>query len=133
MAISLGREYTLKIDGITVTGTRDVTINETATELSFQPFGSRSIFSYTTGYSIDISFECIDSGWFVDGLVLLESGEHTPVQIIDSGLNSVWSFNAVVTSIAETQPLDGVRAVQTTLKRYFYDDGDPLRVGDTNP
>ena len=132
MAISLGRDYTLSIQGSTVAGVRDVTISETATETSFQPYGSRQIFTYTTGYSVDLSFETIDDAWFSTAITLLESGEQTPVIISAPGGGNAWSFNAVVTSVSDAQPLDGVRAVQTTLKSYFFDGGSPLRTGDTN-
>ena len=133
MAISLGREFTLSIAGSEVVGVRDTTVNETANEITFQPYGSRQVFTYTTGYSVDLSFETIDSAWFATGGALLESGEQTPVIITDTASSTVWSFNAVVTSISDGQPLDGVRSVQTTLKFYFYDAGSPLRAGDTNP
>lgn len=133
MAISLGREFTLSIAGSTVAGVRDTTVNETANEITFQPYGSRQVFTYTTGYSVDLSFETIDSAWFATGTALLESGEQTTVIITDTASSTVWSFNAVVTSISDGQPLDGVRSVQTTLKLYFYDAGSPLRAGDTNP
>jgi hypothetical protein len=133
VAISLGREFTLSIAGSEVAGVRDTTVNETANEITFQPYGSRQVFTYTTGYSLDLSFETIDSAWFAAGGALLESGEQTPVIITDTASSTVWSFNAVVTSISDGQPLDGVRSVQTTLKLYFYDAGSPLRAGDTNP
>ena len=133
MAISLGREFTLSIAGSAVTGVRDTTVNETANEITFQPYGSRQVFTYTTGYSVDLSFEAIDSAWFATGGALLESGEQTPVIITDTASSTVWSFNAVVTSISDGHPLDGVRSVQPTLKFYFFDAGSPLRAGDTNP
>lgn len=133
MAISLGRDFTLSVAGGTVAGVRDVTISETATELTFQPYGSRSSFTYTTGYAVQLSFETIDDGWFATGNTLLESGEQTPVVITAPDGGTAWAFNAVVTSMTDGQPLDGARTIQTTLKRYFYDAGTPLRAGDQNP
>jgi hypothetical protein len=67
VAISLGREFTLSIAGSEVAGVRDTTVNETANEITFQPYGSRQVFTYTTGYSLDLSFETIDSAWFAAG------------------------------------------------------------------
>lgn len=133
MAISLGSQFGLSIAGSVVAGVRDVTINQTTTELTFQPYGSRASYTYTTGYAVELSFETIDDAWFSTGGTLLESGEQTPVVITAPGGGTAWSFNAVVTSITDGQPLDGVRTIQTTLKQYFYDGGSPLRAGDTNP
>lgn len=133
MAISLGSQFTLSIAGSTVAGVRDVTISETASELTFQPYGSRTSFTYTTGCAVELSFETIDDGWFSTGVTLLGNGQQTPVVITAPGGGTAWSFNAVVTSMSDGQPLDGVRTIQTTLKQYFYDGGAPLRAGDTNP
>lgn len=133
MAISLGSGFSLSIEGGTVAGVRDVTISETATELTFQPYGSRQSYTYTTGYAVELSFETIDNSWFTTGGTLLESGEQTPVVIKAPGGGTSWSFNAVVTSMTDGQPLDGVRTIQTTLKKYFYGGGSPLRSNDTNP
>ncbi len=133
MAISLGREFALSIAGSEVAGVRDTTVNETANEITFQPYGSRQVFTYTTGYSLELSFETIDSAWFAAGVALLKSGKQAPVIITDTASSTVWSFNAVVTSISDGQPLDGVRSVLTKLKLYFYDAGSPLRASDTNP
>lgn len=133
MAILLGSNFSLSIDGSTVAGVRDVTVSSTANEITFQPYGSRSVYTYTTGSSIELSFETIDSSWFATADSLIASGEQTPVVITDTLGNTAWSFNAVVTSISDGQPLDGVRSVQTTMKLYFFDAGTPLRLGDTNP
>lgn len=133
MAILLGSQFGLSIAGSVVAGVRDVTINETTTELTFQPYGSRQSFTYTTGYAVELSFETIDDAWLATGGTLLESGEQTPVVITAPGGGTAWSFNAVVTSMSDGQPLDGVRTIQTTLKQYLYDGGSPLRAGDTNP
>jgi len=133
VAISLGREFTLSIAGSEVTGVRDVTINQTANEITFQEYGSREVNTYTTGYSYELSFESMDSNWFNTAYARLESGFQVQVIITDSASTTVWSFDAVVTSVSDSQPLDGVRSVQTTLKLYFFDSGSPLRLGDTNP
>ena len=106
---TLGRNCTV-IVGEASGGVRNVTASDSTEEITVKPFGSRNIYTYTTGYSVEAQIESID-GDFVDAMVgYCESGEAVSV----SGTG--FSFYGVVTSVTNSQPLDDVCTYTATVK-----------------
>jgi hypothetical protein len=103
MAITLGKDCTISIGG-SVSGVRNVTLSESARTIDINPYGSREVSVYQTGYECSVSIEINDSE-SVSGLFQnMHTG--TPVQV--SGGSGGFSFLAVITGISETDPIDGV-------------------------
>jgi hypothetical protein len=109
VAIVLGRDCTLDIGG-SVAGVREVTYTGTAEEIQYQPYGSRDVFRYTTGYSQEVTVESIDDSFLSDAKDYLASGEDVSV----SGTG--FTFNAVVVSVNARQPLDDVCSFTVVFK-----------------
>lgn len=102
MAIVLGRDCTVSLNAVPVDGVRTVTATETTQEIEVRPFGSRSIFTYTTGYGVEVQIETIDGAAADAAVSLLESG--SAVAVTGTG----FSFYGVVTNVTNSQPLDDV-------------------------
>lgn len=113
MSISLGRDCSLTVNGSSVSGVRDVTATESTDEIEFRPFGSREICKYTTGYSLEVSVECIDDALHSNAIGWCEAG--TEVTVSGTG----FSFTAVVSSVADRQPLDDVRSFTVVFIRTY--------------
>ncbi len=101
MAITLGKDATLTVGGA-ITSVRNVTWNASARTIEIEEYGSREQAVYSTGWAATVSFEINDSA----NLDLTKLTNGTLVAV--SGGTGGWVFNAVVTSITETNPLDGV-------------------------
>jgi ABC-type amino acid transport substrate-binding protein len=102
VAIVLGRDCTVSLNDSAVGGVRTVTATETTQEIEVRPFGSRSIFTYTTGYGVEVQIETIDADAVDAAVTLLESGD--VVAVTGDG----FSFYGVVTNVTNSQPLDDV-------------------------
>lgn len=113
MAITLGRDCTIKVDGAGVVGVRTVTAEESVTEHEFTPYGSRESAVYPTAYGVSVSFETIDDSQVGTFSGYAENG--TEVSVFGTG----FSFSGVVTSVSENQSLDGVRTISVTLKKTY--------------
>lgn len=110
MAIVLGRNCTVSLNGSAVGGVRTVTATETTQEIEVRPFGSRLVHTYTTGYGVEVQIETIE-GAAVDAAVsLLESG--AAVAVTGTG----FSFYGVVTNVTNSQPLDDVCVYTISLR-----------------
>jgi hypothetical protein len=101
VAITLGKDATLTVGGA-ITSVRNVTWNASARTIEIEEYGSREQAVYSTGWAATVSFEINDSA----NLDLTKLTNGTLVAV--SGGTGGWVFNAVVTSITETNPLDGV-------------------------
>lgn len=111
MAITLGKDCTLSINGNAVVGVRNVTAEESVTEQEFTEYGSRLSRVYPTAYSLSVSIETIDDAF--DFPAALEAG--TELAVVGTG----FSFTGVVTSVSDSQPLDGPRSFSVTMKRTY--------------
>ena len=101
MAILLGKTATVTCGGVSA-GARDVTMEETVSELEFGLYANRQRYSYSAGYTGSATIEFIDDG--ATGLISnLQTGEQISVSISPGG----FSFNAIVTGVTQSMPLDG--------------------------
>jgi hypothetical protein len=100
VAITLGKNATLTVGG-SIASVRNVTWSGSARTIEVEEFGVRQQAVYSTGWAATVSFEINDSA----DLDLTKLTNGTLVAV--SGGTGGWSFNAVVTSISETNPLDG--------------------------
>lgn len=110
MAILLGRDCSITAGGNSVS-VRDVTLTETADEITVKPFASRDVFTYSTGYSLEVSAEGIDDTFYVSAVGWCESGE----TVVISGTG--FSFDAVCVSVSMRQPLDDVCSYTAVFRR----------------
>lgn len=108
-AYTLGRDCTVSV-GDTVAGVRSVTASDSTEEITVKPFGSREIFTYTTGYSVEAQIESIDFDFVTAMVDYCESGETVFVD------GTGFQFWGVVTNVTNSQPLDDVCSFTVTLK-----------------
>ena len=104
MAISLGRDAGLTWNGVAVPGVRDISVSYAAVTREFQPFGSRTIVSYQTGYSLSLTVETIDDAAASTAVAAGIAG--TEIAVVAGG----HSFTAVVTNVSDAMPLEDRRA-----------------------
>lgn len=107
MAILLGKDATINVGGA-VAGVRNVTWSETARTIDVEEYGSKYKTVYSTGYEVTVSMELNDNGSLNGFFSNLQSGSEVSV----SGGGGGWSIQAVVTSIQETDSIDGVVTYQ---------------------
>lgn len=112
MAILLGKDATLNVNG-SVAGVRNVTWSETARTIDVEEYGSRVKAVYSTGYEATVSMELNDDGSVSSAITDLQDGTEVTVS---GGGGGGWSFPAVVTSIQETDSIDGVVTYQIECK-----------------
>jgi hypothetical protein len=105
LAITLGKDATLTV-GTSVTSVRNVEWTATARTLDVEEYGSRYATAYSTGWDASVSFEVLESSECQ--LARLTAGE---LVAISGGVGS-WSFDAIITSVSESNPLDGVTSYQ---------------------
>lgn len=113
MAISLGKSATVSIGGVTV-GARDVTVDESATELEFGIHGVRDRYVYTSGYTLSVQAEFIDdtaSALFTS----LQAGTQISVTVTPGG----GAFTAEVTNVSQGSTLDGLTTWRVTAKKTY--------------
>ena len=103
MAITLGKDCSVSVGGA-VTSARNVSFTSTAKTIDVDPYGSRIFPVYSVGYDTTVSVEFNDSANAYSIWSSLQSGSLINV----SGGAGAWSFDAVVTSVSENDPLDGV-------------------------
>lgn len=104
MAITLGKDCSIVLDGGTVYSARNVTLTESARTIDVNAFGSRYSAVYSTGYECTVSVELNDA----DDLGTAFSKMHSGSTFQVSGGAAGFSFTAVMTGISETDPIDGV-------------------------
>lgn len=103
MAITLGKDCTVSCGG-TIVSARNVTFSATARTIEIEEFGSRAAAVYSVGWDGSVAIEFNDSSDLGGVFDALQYGEVLTV----SGGAGGWSFPAIVTSISETDPIDGV-------------------------
>ena len=101
MAITLGKEATLTV-ATGVASVRNVQWQGAARTIDVEEFGVRAAAAYSIGWEASVSFEINDDADV--GIDLLTDG----TLVLVSGGEAGWSFDAIVTGISETNPLDGV-------------------------
>jgi hypothetical protein len=104
MAITLGKDCTIVLDGGYIASARNVTLTESARTIDVNAFGSRYAATYSTGYDCSVSVELND----VAGLGTAFQKMHTGGTFTVNGGAAGFSFLAVMTGISETDPIDGV-------------------------
>ncbi len=105
MAIQLGKDCVISVDGVTLVGVRAVNVQRTARTIDVDEYGSRQATVYPTGFETSVSIEFND----IDGCNLAKDGiiEGLKFSLISVGGSGV-AIPCVVTSFAESQPVDGV-------------------------
>lgn len=104
MAITLGKDCSIALDGGYIASARNVTLTESARTIDVNPYGSRYAATYNTGYDCTVSVELND----VAGLGTAFEKMHTGGTFQVFGGAAGFSFIAVMTGISETDPIDGV-------------------------
>ena len=100
MAITLGKDATISVGG-TVASVRNVQFRASSRTIEIEEYGTREAAVYSTGWNASVSFEINDDADM--DLDLLLDGTLVAV----SGGIAGWSFNAIVTDVAEVATLDG--------------------------
>jgi hypothetical protein len=103
MAVTLGKDCSVSVGGA-ITSARNVSFTSTAKTIDIDPYGSRGFPVYSVGYDTTVVVEFNDNTSAGGIWTNLENGS----QISVSGGAGSWSFDAVVTGISETDPIDGV-------------------------
>ena len=110
MAITLGKDCTITVNG-NIGSARNVTFSSSARTIDIEGYGSRFVEVYSTGIDAVVSLEFNDSA----DLSFADLNAGTEVTI--SGGAAGWSFPAIVTSIQETDPIDGVATFNVECRR----------------
>jgi hypothetical protein len=105
VAIQLGKDCVISVDGVTLVGVRAVNVQRTARTIDVDEYGSRQATVYPTGFETSVSIEFND----IDGCNLAKDGiiEGRQFSLVSVGGSGV-AIPCVVTSFAESQPVDGV-------------------------
>ena len=104
MAITLGKDCSIMLDGGYIASARSVTLTESARTIEVNPYGSRYAATYNTGYECTVSVELNDSA----DLGTAFEKMHTGGTFMVNGGAAGFSFLAVLTNISENDPIDGV-------------------------
>ena len=104
MAITLGKDCSIILDGGFIRSARNVTLTESARTIEVNPYGSRYAATYNTGYECTVSVELNDAADLGSAFTKM----HTGSTFMVSGGAAGFSFLAVLTGISETDPIDGV-------------------------
>ena len=105
MSLTLGKDCTLTVGGA-ISSVRNVTFTGSSRTIDVEEFGVRQSAVYSTGWSASVSFEALDSS----DIDITKLTQGTLISV--SGGVAGWSFDAIVTDITETEPLDGVVVYQ---------------------
>lgn len=104
MAITLGKDCQIILDGGVVASARNVVLSESARTIDVNAYGSRYAAVYSTGYECSVQVELNDPAQLGSAFGRM----HTGTRFTVSGGASGFSFQAVITGITESDPLDGV-------------------------
>lgn len=104
MAITLGKDCFISLGGGTVLSARNVTLSESARTIDINPFGSREVVSYSTGYECAVTVEFNDSSDLRGAFAYMHTGQSFTV----SGGAGAFAFQAILTGISESDSIDGV-------------------------
>jgi hypothetical protein len=103
MSVTLGKDCSVSVGGA-ITSARNVSFTSTAKTIDVDPYGARDFPVYSVGYDTTVVVEFNDNTSASSVWTNLQNGGLISV----SGGAGSWSFDAVVTGISETDPLDGV-------------------------
>ena len=112
MAITLGKDCFVSLGGGTVLSARNVTLSESARTIDVNPYGSREVVAYSTGYECSVSIEFNDEIDVRGAFAYMHSGESFTVL----GGAGGFSFRAILTGISESDPIDGVAVFSVEAK-----------------
>lgn len=104
MAITLGKDCTIALDGGFIASARNVTLTESARTIDVNAFGSRYAAVYSTGYDISVTVELNDAADLGTAFRKMHTGG--TFQVVGGAAG--FSFLAVLTGISESDPIDGV-------------------------
>jgi hypothetical protein len=104
MAITLGKDCSIALDGGVILSARNVTLTESARTIDVNPYGSRYAGVYSTGYECSVSVELNDAADLGTAFTRMHEGGTFTV----NGGSGGFSFLAVMTGISESDPIDGV-------------------------
>jgi hypothetical protein len=104
VAITLGKDCSIMLDGGYIASARNVTLTESARTIDVNPYGSRYAATYSTGYDCAVSVELNN----VSDLGTAFEKMHTGGTFTVYGGAAGFSFLAVMTGISESDPIDGV-------------------------
>jgi hypothetical protein len=104
MAITLGKDCRISLQGGNIASARNVTLTESARTIDVNAYGSRYASVHSTGYECTVSVELNDAA----DLGTAFSKMHTGGTFEVSGGAAGFRFLAVLTGITETDSIDGV-------------------------
>jgi hypothetical protein len=104
VAITLGKDCSIMLDGGQIFSARNVTLTESARTIDVNAYGSRYAAVYSTGYECSVSVELNDAADLGTAFQKMHTGGTFTV----NGGAAGFSFLAVMTGISETDPIDGV-------------------------
>jgi hypothetical protein len=104
VAITLGKDCFISLDGGQMRSVRNVTLTESARTIDVNAYGSRYAAVYSTGYDVSVSVELNDAADLGTAFQKMHTGGTFQV----SGGAAGFSFLAVLTGISETDPIEGV-------------------------
>jgi hypothetical protein len=107
VAITLGKDCTISIGG-NIASARNVSLSYSVRTIDVEEYGSREAAVYPVGVEATVSVEFNDTADLTGAYSLVTAG--TPITV--SGGAGAWSFLAVITSISESDPIDGVATFQ---------------------
>lgn len=105
MAITLGKDCAISVDGSPLVSARLVNIQRSARTIDVDEYGSRQVTSYPTGFETVVTVEVndsVDCSAAIDGI-----RDGLKFDLISSGGNGL-AMPCIVTSYSESQPVDGV-------------------------
>jgi len=103
VAITLGKDCTIAL-GNQILSARSVSLAYSVRTIDVEEYGSREAAVYPVGVEASVSVEFNDTADLAGAYQLVTAG--TPITV--SGGAGNWSFLAVITSISESDPIDGV-------------------------
>jgi hypothetical protein len=103
VAITLGKDCSISIGG-NIASARNVSLSYSVRTIDVEEYGSREAAVYPVGVEATVSVEFNDTADLGGVYGMVTAG--TPITV--SGGAGAWSFLAVITSISETDPIDGV-------------------------
>lgn len=110
MAITLGKDCAIAVNG-NIGSARAVTLSASARTIDIEAYGSRLVEVYSTGTDDVVTLE------FNDSADLSAADFRAGDEVTVSGGSGGWSFPAIVTSIQETCPIDGVATFNVECRR----------------
>lgn len=106
MAITLGKDCSVSVGGNLV-GVREVTIGYTAKIVDVNAYGTRNVESYNAGYDATATVVVIDDQAASTSITKIQNGGTVSI----SGGAAGFSFTGIITSVSESDPIDGVATI----------------------